>query len=535
MSGPYDQYNQQGYNQGYNQGGYGQGQQGGYPQQPYDQSYPQQGYPQGQQPGYDQQQYGGYPQGQQQQQQQPGQYGQYPQDQGHQQGYPQQYGQQPDQQGGAPGGAQDGERGLGGAITGGIAGGYAGSKANHGFIGTIAGAVIGSLAEDKLKKHKHSGSGHGHGHGHGSSGGSQFSGAASSLGSLFGKKAEELMARQSWCSVTPEAIGCTVGQIGIVRRKQMPSRKSTALLSIGLACYFDLARLGVKEKISKPIQVGPNDFRCPSPNLSGAQFTELGSNVKSEYDPQHLLRNPPRPSEITLELLLASQSHLGHATALWNPRNSSYIFGVRDGIHIISLEVTAAYLRRAARVVEEVARRAGLILFVGTRPGQRGAVVRAAELAKGYHIFDRWIPGSITNGQRILDECALKVVDEFDNELPEYTTALGKHPVLRPDLVVCLNPLENTAMLSECAAYNIPTIGIIDTDADVTTVTYPIPANDDSLRCVAVIAGALGRAGEAGQKKRMEDARQGILPYKRVSKKWFTKPSDSPEEGKYEE
>ncbi|WEW55370.1 hypothetical protein PRK78_000800 [Emydomyces testavorans] len=248
-----------------------------------------------------------------------------------------------------------------------------------------------------------------------------------------------------------------------------------------------------------------------------SQFNELGSSIKGTYEPEDVLKNPVRPSDVTLELLLASQAHLGHATSLWNPRNSSYIFGIREGIHIISLEITAAYLRRAAKVVEEVARRGGLILFVGTRKDQRRAVVRAAELAKGYHLFHRWTAGGITNGQQILGHCELKVVDELDNELPQYKERVAESPVLRPDLVVCLNPIENEALLTECRTYNIPTIGIIDTDADVTRVTYPIPANDDSLRCVAVIAGVLGRAGEAGQKRRLEETREGKLPYERVA------------------
>ncbi|KAI1916762.1 hypothetical protein LOZ12_002079 [Ophidiomyces ophidiicola] len=247
------------------------------------------------------------------------------------------------------------------------------------------------------------------------------------------------------------------------------------------------------------------------------QFNKFGSKILGKYLPDDLLNNPPRPSEITLEILLASQTHLGHATALWNPRNSSYIFGIREGIHIISLEVTAAYLRRAAKIVEEVSRRGGLVLFVGTRENQSRAVVRAAELAKGYHVFTRWVPGSITNGEQLLKGCALKVVDEFDNQLPQYDENLKNKPVLRPDLVVCLNPMENVVLLRECRAYNIPTIGVIDTDADVTRVTYPIPANDDSIRSITLIAGVLGRAGEAGQKRRFEETKAGKLPYTRIS------------------
>ena len=104
-------------------------------------------------------------------------------------------------------------------------------------------------------------------------------------------------------------------------------------------------------------------------------------------------------------------------------------------------------------------------------------------------------------------------MDEFDRLVPGLDKDLDKMPALKPDLVVCLNPLENWVMLHECGLNAIPTIGIIDTDANPTWVTYPIPANDDSLRCVQVIAGVLGRAGEEGQERRKERAAQGELTY----------------------
>ena len=193
--------------------------------------------------------------------------------------------------------------------------------------------------------------------------------------------------------------------------------------------------------------------------------------------------------------------------------NSRYIFGIRQGIHIFSLDVTASHLRRACRIVSGVAERGGLILFAGTRPGQDRCVVKAAELAGGCHLFERWTPGSITNGHQILSRCKTKVVDEFDREMDGYAKELVERPALKPDLVVCLNPLENWVLLHECGMNAIPTIGIIDTDANPTWVTYPIPANDDSLRCVQVIAGVLGRAGEEGRMSRLEKAKQGELTY----------------------
>ncbi|KAL8984935.1 MAG: hypothetical protein Q9205_001211, partial [Flavoplaca limonia] len=163
-----------------------------------------------------------------------------------------------------------------------------------------------------------------------------------------------------------------------------------------------------------------------------------------------------------------------------------YIFGIRSGIHIISLDITAAHLRRACRVVSGVTERGGLVLFVGTRKGQDRCVVNAAKM---------------------------QVVDEFDQAIPGLENELLERPVLKPDLVVCLNPLENWVMLHECGLHGIPTVGIIDTDANPTWVTYPIPANDDSLRCVQLIAGVLGKAGEEGQMRRSERAKRGEVTY----------------------
>jgi small subunit ribosomal protein S2 len=246
------------------------------------------------------------------------------------------------------------------------------------------------------------------------------------------------------------------------------------------------------------------------------RMAKVGSKLHITYDPRAAFKNPPTASELTLPMLMAAQTHLGHATSLWNPRNSGYIFGIRDGIHIISLDATYAYLRRAAKVVQEVARKGGMILFVGTRDKQEEIVVKAAEMAKGYHIFDRWVPGSLTNGQQILGDCRLKVVDVTDEELPELSALLNGaagRSVLKPDLVVCFNPLENEVCLHECRLHTVPTIGVIDTDADATWVTYPIPANDDSMRSITLIAGVLGHAGAEGQQERLRMARLGQATY----------------------
>ncbi|KAI1103016.1 ribosomal protein S2 [Jackrogersella minutella] len=244
-----------------------------------------------------------------------------------------------------------------------------------------------------------------------------------------------------------------------------------------------------------------------------ARTGQLGARVEKRYRPWEVFAHPPGPKDVTLELLMASQAHMGHHASLWNPANARYIYGVRQGIHIISLEQTAAHLRRAAHVVEEVAYRGGLILFVGNRPGQTQIVTQAARLAKACHLFTKWTPGSITNSEVILAGMPMQILDENDDPVLGFERHLTERRPLVPDLVVCLNPLENFVLLQECSLVNVPTIGVIDTDAEPTWVTYAIPANDDSFRCLAVIGSVLGCAGQAGHKRRIEDAKRGVVAW----------------------
>lgn len=207
--------------------------------------------------------------------------------------------------------------------------------------------------------------------------------------------------------------------------------------------------------------------------------SSIGSQVTRIYHPEHLIKNPPGPDEVTLELLMASQTHMGHHTSRWNPANARYIYGVRHGIHIVSLEATAAHLRRAARVVEEVAFRGGLVLFVGTRRGQMEMVTRAAARAGGCHLFTKWMPGTITNRDVLLRDREVRMVNERDEAVGGFETHIRDRRPITPDLVVCLNPVENKTLLHECALASIPTVGIVDTDVDPSCVTFAIPANDD--------------------------------------------------------
>ncbi|CAO3597755.1 unnamed protein product [Absidia cylindrospora] len=200
------------------------------------------------------------------------------------------------------------------------------------------------------------------------------------------------------------------------------------------------------------------------------------------------------PHNLSIAKLLAAGLHLGHSTSLWEPATLPFIFGTREGISIINLEHTLVHLRRACNVAREVALRGGSILFVGTRPGFQTLTIEAARTCDGYHVSGKWIPGTLTNAHQVLGRHASP-----DPEDP------GRPPkTYQPDLMILLNPLENKIAIAEAQLGKIPIIAITDTDYDPRLVTYPIPANDDSIRGVELIAKVIATAAKDGVFRRKQ-------------------------------
>jgi len=208
---------------------------------------------------------------------------------------------------------------------------------------------------------------------------------------------------------------------------------------------------------------------------------------ENTFQPHHTLSRPLSPSQATLSALVAAGAHFGHTTSLMNPNFLPYAYGMRAGLTIIDLDQTLPLLRRAANLVRAVAQRKGTILFVGTRPDLQETIQRSSGRlgSQGYHIGERWLPGTLTNRNQL-----------FQEERREYR--------LIPDLVIFLNPLANMSAIRECAIQHVPTVGIVDSNADPRIVMYPVPANDDSPRTAQIIAGVLSIAGKEGIMAREE-------------------------------
>ncbi|KAF8940299.1 37S ribosomal protein, mitochondrial [Dissophora ornata] len=218
------------------------------------------------------------------------------------------------------------------------------------------------------------------------------------------------------------------------------------------------------------------------------EFMSYGGQLAPK--PKSALRNNPSSNSLTIAQLLAAGLHLGHSTSLWNVASMPFVFGVREGISIINLEHTLTYLRRACTVTKAVARQGGIILFIGTRDGMDHVTIDAAKSCNAYYVASKWCPGTITNAQEIVGPHTPRLPDARAGDLAK---------PFRPDLVIVLNPIENMIAIKEATRFNIPTIAITDTDVDPRIVSYPIPANDDSVRGVELVAKVLAEAAKEGE------------------------------------
>ncbi|KAH3899813.1 related to 37S ribosomal protein MRP4, mitochondrial [Saccharomycodes ludwigii] len=258
-------------------------------------------------------------------------------------------------------------------------------------------------------------------------------------------------------------------------------------------------------------------FLVPTPNDKPYSFQELylrqmkhiggsgklGAKIKDVYFSNADIYNPPSIQDVTIEKLIAAGVHLGQSTSLWRSSTQSFIYGEYKGVHIIDLNQTLSSLKRACRVVEGIVERGGIILFLGTRKGQKKALKHAAEMTHGYYVSDRWIPGTLTNPTEISGVWERHKVDMFDRPTGETLSPEDIDSLVKPDLLIVLNPTENKNALREAMKTRIPTIGIIDTDSEPSMVSYSIPGNDDSLRSVNLITSVLAKAGEMGLKRRL--------------------------------
>ena len=212
--------------------------------------------------------------------------------------------------------------------------------------------------------------------------------------------------------------------------------------------------------------------------------------------------------QVTMKELLESGVHFGHQTRRWNPQMKEYIFGERNGIHIVDLQKTLKMFKEALRFIGEAAHEGKSVLFVGTKRQAQEAVKEEAERCNQYYVNHRWLGGLLTNwstAQKSIDR--LKELDRWATEeqyagrskkevsrlererkhLTQNLAGLKDIPGL-PDVLFIVDSRKEEIAVAEANRLNIPVVAIVDTNCDPGPVNYVIPGNDDALRAIKLFA-----------------------------------------------
>ncbi len=230
---------------------------------------------------------------------------------------------------------------------------------------------------------------------------------------------------------------------------------------------------------------------------------------------------------VSMKQLLEAGVHFGHQTRRWNPKMANYIFTERNGIYIIDLQKTVKKLDEAYNFVREVSAEGGSILFVGTKKQAQESIREEATRCGMHFVNARWLGGMLTNFRTIrrridrmeqinkmredgtFDMLPKKEVAKLELELEKLEKFLGgvKEMGSLPKAMFIVDPRKERIAVSEARKLNIPIVAIVDTNCDPDEIDYVIPGNDDAIRAVKLIAGAMADAVlEGRQGEQMEEA-----------------------------
>ncbi len=206
----------------------------------------------------------------------------------------------------------------------------------------------------------------------------------------------------------------------------------------------------------------------------------------------------------TMRQLIEAGVHYGHHTRRWNPKMGPYIYGVRDGVHILDLTQTVPALNRALEAVREVAAKGGKVLFVGTKNQASPIVMEAANRCGAFYVNHRWLGGMLTNWKTVSG--SIKRLKEIDakaekgelegltkkerlnlaREREKLFASLGGIQNMngRPDIIFVIDTLKEQLAIKEANRLNIPVIAICDSNSNPDNIDYVVPGNDDAIRAI---------------------------------------------------
>jgi len=219
-------------------------------------------------------------------------------------------------------------------------------------------------------------------------------------------------------------------------------------------------------------------------------------------------------SQFTMKQLLEAGVHFGHQTRRWNPKMAPYIFGSRNGIHIIDLQKTLRMANDAYSFMRELAAAGGKVLFVGTKRQARDAIKEEALRAGQFYVNHRWLGGTLTNfatvqqsvrrmkdlqrqkDEGVFDLLTKKEALKLQRQLDKLERSLGgiKDMIKLPDCLFVIDVRKEELAVKEANKLGIPVVAVVDSNCDPSSIDYIIPGNDDAIRAVRLFCSKMADA-----------------------------------------
>ena len=238
---------------------------------------------------------------------------------------------------------------------------------------------------------------------------------------------------------------------------------------------------------------------------------------------------------VTMQNLIEAGAHFGHQTHRWNPRMKPYIFGARNGIHILDLSQTVPLFARALDFIASSSAAGGKVLFVGTKRQAQGPIADAARASGQHFVNHRWLGGMLTNWKTISG--SIKRLKTLEEQLSGDTSGLTKKEVLNktrerdklemslggirdmggiPDVMFVIDANKEELAIKEANVLGIPVVAILDSNVSPDGIAFPVPANDDAARAIRLycdaVAHAATRGGQQARADRGEDLGAAVEP-----------------------
>ena len=241
-------------------------------------------------------------------------------------------------------------------------------------------------------------------------------------------------------------------------------------------------------------------------------------------------------TDVTMQQLLEAGAHFGHQTHRWNPKMKPYIFGERNGVHIIDLSQTVPLFARALDFVRQTVAAGGKVLFVGTKRQAQDPIAEAARRSGQHFVNHRWLGGMLTNWKTISN--SIKRFKSLEEQLAGDTAGLTKKEVLQltrerdklelslggirdmggiPDVMFVIDANKEELAIKEANVLGIPVVAILDSNVSPQGIAFPVPGNDDASRAIRLYCDAIADAVLAG--KRAARRRAARISARRTSRR----------------